>query len=208
MDRPRYNARASRRGERNHIVSNEYDEAPVIQGMAQTTNAVAAENDDILDEPRTPRVIGVRRVPMSIGELVAALLYRSTNPALAQVFVLTAMENFSESCASIDVVEFDASPMGAVVCGADWKAIAAELHAEIVKYQDYVNQGGLGISRHALEKEVSNMEQHASGAVAAYIDTVRAWDWTQPLDAEMEKLKAEIDPTGEITARFKSGQPH
>lgn len=184
-------------------MSNEFDEAPVITGFEP------AEAPGVDHLARQPRIIGVTHVPKSIGNFIADLMYRSSNPALAQTFVLAALENYSGAAKELDVVAFSQEAMGTVVDAVAWKEMAKELYDHIQGYSKFVNDGGLpSITRHALEREVSTMEQGKQQAIDGFIARVQAWDWTQPLDEEMTKLTAEIDPTGEITARFKPGQPH
>lgn len=183
-------------------MSNEYDEAPVIGGFEPETPAI-----HLLD--RQPRVIGVSHTPKSIGNFVADLMYRASNPALSQTLILAAIENYCGAAKDLDVAAFSQEAMGAVVDAVAWKEMAQELYDAIQKYSEFINQGGLpSITRQALERTMTNIEAGSQKAINDFIERVKAHDWSKPLDDEMVKLTAEIDPTGAITARFKPGQPH
>jgi len=175
------------------------DNIPTITGRDASEPAPGNENVNIIGAS-TPAIQGVRRAPKSIGELVAELMYRTKNPNLAQVMILDAIEKFSEAASKLDVEAFDASEMGQVIDGQEWKDTAIEINRRVREHVDFVNQGGLGFTP-------SDPVMSTQARITAYIEALKKHDWAQPMPAELIAEKAELDPTGEIEARFKPA-PH
>ena len=57
-----------------------------------------------------------------------------------------------------------------------------------------------------IEKEMKAMKQPTQEEVTAWIEHLKARDWSLPLTPEEEAMKQHADKTGEIMARFTPGQ--
>lgn len=188
-----------------------FNKLPVVDGMAEAPAEKA--HSSVVELQRG--IIGVRRAPKSIGHAVAELMYRTSNPPLAQTFILDAIEKFSQRAGEMtpeDVEEFDRSDMGKLIEGAAWRDIGAEISNKVHEFIDFVNGGGLaGASAAQIDKEIDTMEKQApvtQHEVTQFIDTLKSRDWGKPLSPDEQAVQARVDPTGEITARFTPGQSH
>lgn len=186
------------------------DDIPTIEGVplasAQRIMLDPAGNSIAADAVKLQVVVETYR-PKSIMELINTIPKRTSNPELAQVFMLDALEKFSAAASELNVEDFDASEMGAVVGGEDWKQIGFELSSIIRDHIDYVN--GLATTADLPEaannqrKDKSMEAMEAAGAgvqtqLDEYNKRLTQHDFSGELPQELAEMKARLDPTGEI----------
>lgn len=191
-------------------MSNEKD-TPVIAGTERDEQSPQTME---LIGVKDKTLIGVRRAPKSMGELVADLMFRTYDPELAQVFILDALEKYSAAAAELDEAQFDEASMGSVVKGSDWKRMGATLNKTIREHIDFVNSGGLGfvpqdeVLAPANDDNVVDAEIKENPTVNEYIERLKAHDWAGEMPEDLARMTRELDPTGEIKARFQPSTLH
>lgn len=159
-----------------------------------------------------PGVMSVAKVereeyrPTTVLELLADIPGRTSMPELAQVFMLTALQEFSMAVANAgeeNDAEFDKvmAEMGKPIKGVNWRRIAFEINSIIVDHVEHINaQPGT--------QEPEDIAMTTQQRIDDYIAALIAHDWTQPLTPELQAQKESLDPTGAIHDKHKpQGDP-
>jgi hypothetical protein len=175
------------------------DDVPTIVGVPLHTAR------DIMKDPARASGTGFEYREMSITKFVAGIPARTSNPELAMVFLLDAIEKFSAAARELDVAEFDASEMAGVVAGADWKQVGFEINSIVREHLDWVRAQADTPDLPANNQPANNQEKPLQEKIDQLHSLLMRHDFSQPLPPDVQALQQEVDPTGAILGYYQRG---
>ena len=186
------------------------EDAPIIEGteLPQAKEGRTRASAIMLDPATAAQVAQKPETyrPTTIPELLADIPRRTSNPTLAQVFMLNALQEFSGAVSKAqpsDIAEFDAlmEAQGGGPDGHEWHEIGKQINHIITEHVAFANsQAG----EQPKEEPMLDKRQEIDG----YIQALTAHDWSKPIPPELQELKDRLDPTGEIMEGHKPRITH
>lgn len=169
------------------------NDAPVIEGFELHTHTASSIMRNPAEAAQAP---GTYR-PTSLLALLMDIPQRTSNPQVATVFMLDAIEKFAAAATNLDIEAYNQTEQAAVIPGIVWKQMAFEIDSILQEHLAYVNA-------QASTPELPTAEQAMQERINAYIERLKAHraSGATELPADLAALKESLDPTGSMFENF------
>jgi hypothetical protein len=137
--------------------------------------------------------------PATVLELITGIPGRTSMPIVAQVFMLTALQEFSAAVAAhtpdqLQAFDQQVQDQAAGATSAQWQEVAKQINHIITEHIEWANS-----QPDEQENEPMATEQLTQEA-RQYLARLGTVNWAQPVPEDLIDMARRLDPTGEIAS--------